>query len=1036
MRKNALFLSLIGFFLWLGILEASFNNVYAEWAPSIKIQGDLNAYVHSFAYDPSGVGVALLHANQKNYVNFYRNKEWSGPISTDFPEDDSSGLQSVDIDINSVGQCIMAYKIVIPDSGSYCYAAIYKENNWQDHVLFSSDSESRFDVGIDQNGNAIIVFNEYDGNRYRMAARHYKNGSWEEKEFIGNAVKDTDYPKLAVNDLGHAICTYIEKYYSYYGDSFSMAPHALIFDGAAWNNDISVGRPSHVCGLSINNNSDVIVLFASYSENSLLAYRYSNGHWEDPEIIQSEFVPRGGDVSLHDDGTAIAVYYRTKDSYHEIYSNFLIDNQWRGDVLINNQPIPTYGRPYQLKISSLSINKGLLLCNIPSDSYNYRLYSQRLSNGYWQPEEIVSTETSKYPWIFYPVFWGDSQKAAVFSKSVYPNNYSFYSSYLDFIEPPPVQVTLNLELDPQTKGNVTISPSDEVCDTICSYNFDLGTEVQLKASADEGWEFDYWDDGVSCNYDNPLNTVMSEDKALTAVFAEKIDPSSVIITTGFTFGVHNYHFRNYKGTPDMSLYDSLKISIEEELGIGWPSVVKDFILNDIWGWIASHEGNCTGMSATSALYYDYPNLKPLPNNLYQYSEEQAAEGIHNFQASHGIVQLFNFVSLRWEQLYPTENQKNDFDIIKNGIQNDHPVVVSMVKGENEESAGHSVVAYKLVETDSNAFIYIYDPNYPDDQNRRIIFNKVNGDTYVPSEYSNYKIFHAWHPWWTASSVMPNLRRHLSDIIKNYFDSLYEETKGYFRLSCPADSLITDDEGRRIGMLDGEYFNDISSAKILSTGEVEIYELPFNLNYSALITGTDFGVAEINIIIPILASNQIRNTVFKEIPLSNGSEIKFNFNTNETSALLIDSDGDGVLDNTQSSSNEEYIDINFEDTDNDGIIDIVDDCPRTYNPSQIDIDGDGIGDVCDNCTMVANPGQQDADNDGFGNICDCDLNNDCTVDNIDLGLLRTVFFSNDANADFNSDGIVNTVDLSLFYHRWMSSPGPSGLTSCESEALPY
>jgi len=254
MRKSVLFLSLIGIFLCLGILEASFNKVYAEWAPYIKIQGDLNAYVRSFAYDPSGVGVALFTENQKNYVNFYRNKEWYSPVSTGFPEDDLSvsNIQLVGIDINSIGQCIMAYKIVIPDSGSYCDAAIYKENHWQDHVLFSSDSESRFDVGIDQNGNAIIVFNEYDGNRYKMTARHYKNDSWEEKEFIGNALKDTDYPKLAVNDSGHAICTYIEKYYSYYGDSFSIAPHALVFDGTAWDDDISVGRSSNVLGLSIN----------------------------------------------------------------------------------------------------------------------------------------------------------------------------------------------------------------------------------------------------------------------------------------------------------------------------------------------------------------------------------------------------------------------------------------------------------------------------------------------------------------------------------------------------------------------------------------------------------------------------------------------------------------------------------------------------------------------------------------------------------------------------------------------------------------
>jgi hypothetical protein len=61
-----------------------------------------------------------------------------------------------------------------------------------------------------------------------------------------------------------------------------------------------------------------------------------------------------------------------------------------------------------------------------------------------------------------------------------------------------------------------------------------------------------------------------------------------------------------------------------------------------------------------------------------------------------------------------------------------------------------------------------------------------------------------------------------------------------------------------------------------------------------------------------------------------------------------------------------------DSDGDGIIDILDNCPNIYNPGQQDSDGDGIGDVCDNCPTINNPGQQDTDLDGKGDACDnCD-----------------------------------------------------------------
>ncbi len=78
-----------------------------------------------------------------------------------------------------------------------------------------------------------------------------------------------------------------------------------------------------------------------------------------------------------------------------------------------------------------------------------------------------------------------------------------------------------------------------------------------------------------------------------------------------------------------------------------------------------------------------------------------------------------------------------------------------------------------------------------------------------------------------------------------------------------------------------------------------------------------------------------------------------------------------------------------DTDEDGIIDVKDNCPTTYNPDQEDMDNDGIGDECDscpedpgndldkdgvcaaedNCPEVYNPEQEDDDLDNIGDYCD-------------------------------------------------------------------
>ena len=96
----------------------------------------------------------------------------------------------------------------------------------------------------------------------------------------------------------------------------------------------------------------------------------------------------------------------------------------------------------------------------------------------------------------------------------------------------------------------------------------------------------------------------------------------------------------------------------------------------------------------------------------------------------------------------------------------------------------------------------------------------------------------------------------------------------------------------------------------------------------------------------------------------------------------------------------------------------------------DADTDGIADTVDNCLLIANPRQRDSDADGFGNRCDADLSNDCVVNTVDLGLLRTAFFCADGEdcerADLDGDGTVNVSDLGILRAFFFSQPGPSAL----------
>ena len=96
-----------------------------------------------------------------------------------------------------------------------------------------------------------------------------------------------------------------------------------------------------------------------------------------------------------------------------------------------------------------------------------------------------------------------------------------------------------------------------------------------------------------------------------------------------------------------------------------------------------------------------------------------------------------------------------------------------------------------------------------------------------------------------------------------------------------------------------------------------------------------------------------------------------------------------------------------DGDFDGVLNSTDNCPTTYNPTQVNADGDSRGDACDNCANVANSNQLNTDGDSQGDACDADDDNDTIPDASDNCPLNAN--ANQLNTDGDGQGDICDAD---------------------------
>ncbi len=375
-----------------------------------------------------------------------------------------------------------------------------------------------------------------------------------------------------------------------------------------------------------------------------------------------------------------------------------------------------------------------------------------------------------------------------------------------------------------------------------------------------------------------------------------------------------YHLNN------SNLNLSNPIPFQDDFLLKSPPILLDNITNLTNPKISYYMDNIQGdVEDNSNIISHYENNKDIYKNVtYVHVKKDKFKGITYTAIQYWFFYVFNDAK---------NNHEGDWELVEVLLdENEVPAYVACSQhwgGERKKwddiifRFGNHVMIFVANGSHANYFEPFADPNpfYGDiargDGN---VLQKDNMQLILLGERNKHPKTQNWLDYagcWGDWSIRPRYKGPKGPMYRykgECWDSPAKwalQTKLKVWLMCPTNLTITDNQSRKIGIIDGEFVNEIPSASADIFGDIEIYYLPTDLTYTYEVKGHDYGTYNFSIFNE-LANISINAT---NIPIFPNALHQYTINWSALSqgeegvTLQIDSDGDGVFEKTITSDNE-------------------------------------------------------------------------------------------------------------------------------------
>ena len=184
-------------------------------------------------------------------------------------------------------------------------------------------------IAMDGSGNAIVVWQQFDGAHCSIYANRQTAGAWGTAKLIETGPGDAGSPQIAMDKYGDAVAVWQQfdgAYNSIYANTFSQGgwKGAKVIDtgpGEARSPQIAMDDHGNAMAIWVQNDSA--------SHPSIYAAGFLSGAWRAPNLLETRageaFEPQ---VVIDHEGNAMAIWVQALGMNSSVYYNRFITGHW------------------------------------------------------------------------------------------------------------------------------------------------------------------------------------------------------------------------------------------------------------------------------------------------------------------------------------------------------------------------------------------------------------------------------------------------------------------------------------------------------------------------------------------------------------------------------------------------------------------------------------------------------------------------------------------------------------------------------------